>query len=216
LPDTAEPGTTARQARAARARGAGPGPADIAAIAVGGGLGTVIRYLLSQAFPAGQGFPWAIFVINVTGCFALGLLMVYLLDVWPPRWLLRPFLAIGLIGGYTTFSTYAAGIVTLIRQHALALATAYALASVIAGLVAVWCGFTAARRLAGLPARGTPGGSAPGSPAPGARAGGRTDPGRADPDRLDMGTSARVSADPPGAGEAGTGEADAGENGRAR
>jgi CrcB protein len=216
LPDTAEPGTTARQARAARPGGAGPGPADIAAIAIGGGLGTVIRYLLSQAFPAGQGFPWAIFVINVTGCFALGLLMVYLLDVWPPRRLLRPFLAIGLIGGYTTFSTYAAGIVTLIRQHALALATAYALASVIAGLVAVWCGITAARRLSGLPTRGTPGRSAPG-----ARAGGRTDPGRADPDRLDLGPSARASADGPGAGEAGTGSTDAGEtgageNGRAR
>jgi CrcB protein len=198
LPDTAEPGMTPRPARPARARGTGPGPADIAAIAIGGGLGTVIRYLLSEAFPAGQGFPWAIFVINVTGCFVLGLLMVCLLDVWPPRRLLRPFLAIGLIGGYTTFSTYAAGIVTLIRQHALALAAAYALASVVAGLVAVWCGSTAARRLAGLPTRKAPGGQA------------SADPGRSDPDRMDLGTSARASADRPGAGEAG-----AGENGRA-
>jgi fluoride exporter len=205
LPDTAEPGATARPARVTRARGAGPGPADIAAIAIGGGLGTVIRYLLSQAFPAGQGFPWAIFVINVTGCFALGLLMVCLLDVWPPRRLLRPFLGIGLIGGYTTFSTYAAGIVTLIRQHALALASAYALASVMAGLVAVWCGVTAARRLAGLPLRGAPGGQA------------SADPGRADPDRMEMGTSARASTGQAAAGGGDTdGEAGAGENGRAR
>jgi CrcB protein len=210
LPDTAEPGTTARPARETRARGAGHGPADIAAIAIGGGLGTVIRYLLSQAFPAGQGFPWAIFVINVTGCFALGLLMVCLLDVWLPRRLLRPFLAIGLIGGYTTFSTYAAGIVTLIRQHALALASAYALASVMAGLVAVWCGMAAARRLAGLPLRERPGGRV------------SADPGRADSDRMETGTPARASTGQAAAGEAAAGggdtddEAGAGENGRAR
>lgn len=65
--------------------------------------------------------------------------MVYLLDVWPPRRLLRPFLAIGLIGGYTTFSTYAAGVLTLIREHALARADAYALTSVVAGLAAACC-----------------------------------------------------------------------------
>jgi CrcB protein len=60
----------------------GPGAADLAAVAVGGGIGSVARYLLSQAFPAGHGFPWAIFAVNVSGCFLLGLLMVYLLDVW--------------------------------------------------------------------------------------------------------------------------------------
>jgi CrcB protein len=65
--------------------------------------------------------------------------VVYLLDVWPPRRLLRPFLAIGLIGGYTTFSTYAAGVLTLIREHALARADAYALTSVVAGLAAACC-----------------------------------------------------------------------------
>jgi fluoride exporter len=70
----------------------------MAAIAVGGGLGSVVRYLLSAAFPPGRGFPWAIFAINVSGCFLLGALMVYLLHVWPPRRFLRPFLAVGLLG----------------------------------------------------------------------------------------------------------------------
>ena len=102
-----------------RPRGAsGPGAADLAAIAAGGGLGSVARYLLSQAFPAGHGFPWAIFAVNVSGCFLLGLLMIYLLEVWPPRRYLRPFLAVGLIGGYTTFSTYAAAVMTLLTSHA--------------------------------------------------------------------------------------------------
>jgi CrcB protein len=178
MPNTAEPRAVAKAALLARARGSGPGAADIAAIAAGGGLGSVIRYLLSEAFPAGQGFPWAILAINASGCFALGLLMVYLLDVWPPRRLLRPFLAIGLIGGYTTFSTYAAGVATLIRQHALARADAYALTSVLAGLVAAWCGVAAARRMSGRPARRQSGRRAPDGPEPGA----------ADPDRLHPGT----------------------------
>jgi fluoride exporter len=133
---------------ALRARGAsGPGAADLAAIAIGGGLGSVARYLLSQAFPAGQGFPWAIFWVNVSGCLLLGLLLVYLLEVWPPRRFLRAFLAIGLIGGYTTFSTYAAGVMTLLSGRAPALADAYALTSILAALVAVWAGQKAGRLL---------------------------------------------------------------------
>ncbi len=129
-----------------RAHGAsGPGAADLAAIAVGGGLGSTARYLLSVAFPAGDGFPWAIFAVNVSGCFLLGLLVVYLLEVWPPRRFLRPFLAVGLLGGYTTFSTYAAGVMTLLTSGAPALADAYALTSILAALVAVWAGIRAAR-----------------------------------------------------------------------
>ncbi len=127
----------------------GPGAADLAAIAAGGGLGTLARYLLATAFPAGQGFPWAIFAVNVSGSFVLGALMVYVLEIWPPRRFLRPFLAVGLIGGYTTFSTYAGGVMTLLTGGATALASAYALGSILAALAAVWCGVQAAR----LPAR---------------------------------------------------------------
>lgn len=133
--------------------GSGPGTADLMAIAVGGGIGSVARYLLSVAFPAGHGFPWTVFAVNVSGCFCLGLLMVYLLDVWPPRRYLRPFLAIGLLGGYTTFSTYAGGVMTLLTGGAPALADAYALTSILAALVAVWFGLKAGRAAAGLPAR---------------------------------------------------------------
>ena len=130
----------------------GPGAADLAAIAVGGGIGSVARYLLSAAFPAGHGFPWAIFAVYVSGCFCLWLLMVYLLEVWPPRRFLRPFLAVGLLGGYTTYSTYAGGVMRLLTGHALALADAYALSSIVAALAAVWCGTRAARVAAALPA----------------------------------------------------------------
>jgi len=131
----------------------GPGAGDLAAVAIGGGVGSVARYLLAAAFPAGHGFPSAIFAVNVSGCFCLGLLMVYLLEVWPPRRFLRPFLAIGLIGGYTTFSTYAGGVLTLLTSNARAVAAAYALSSIAAALVAVWSGMKAGRFAAGLPAR---------------------------------------------------------------
>jgi CrcB protein len=134
-------------------RSSGPGAADLIAIAAGGGIGSVARYLLAVTFPAGPGFPWAIFVINVSGCFLLGLLMVYLLEVWPPRRFLRPLLAVGLIGGYTTFSTYAGGVMTLLTGRAPALAAGYALSSILAGLIAVWCGGKAARAASELPAR---------------------------------------------------------------
>jgi fluoride exporter len=148
--------------RLARPRTAsGPGAADLAAIAAGGGLGSVARYLLSQAFPAGHGFPWAIFAVNVSGCFLLGLLMVYLLDVWPPRRYLRPFLATGLLGGYTTFSTYAAGVMTLLTGHAPALADAYALTSILAALVAVWAGTRTARAASTRPGRSRRAGGTP-------------------------------------------------------
>jgi fluoride exporter len=99
--------------------------------------------------PAGHGFPWGIFIFNVSGCLVLGGLMVYLLDVWPPRRLLRPLLAVGLLGGYTTFSSYAAGLLTLLSAGKFAMADAYALSSIVAGLVAVWSGMVAARKLAG-------------------------------------------------------------------
>jgi fluoride exporter len=125
----------------------------VASIAVGGGVGSLARYLLGAAFPAGQGFPWAIFAVNVSGSFILGVLTVYLLEVWPPRRFLRPFLAVGLIGGYTTFSTYAGGIMTLLTAGRLAVAGSYALTSILAALVAVWCGVKAARAVAARPAR---------------------------------------------------------------
>jgi len=126
-----------------------PAGSDLTAVAVGGGAGSVARYLLSVAVPAGHGFPWGIFIVNVTGCLALGGLMVYLLEVWPPRRLLRPLLAVGLLGGYTTFSTYAAGVLSLLTGRQFALADAYALSSIVAALFAAWLGMVAARKLAG-------------------------------------------------------------------
>ncbi|MEU8269299.1 fluoride efflux transporter CrcB [Sphaerisporangium sp. NPDC049002] len=135
-----------------RRRGGAPGA--LLVIALGGGLGSVARYLVSQAIPAPAGrFPWATFLINMTGCFALGLLMVFVLNVWPPRRYLRSFLGIGFLGGYTTFSTFTTEILQLARDGRWTVAGSYAVGSALAGLVAVWCGLALARGLAGIPVR---------------------------------------------------------------
>ena len=123
-------------------------------IALGGGLGSLPRYGVEETFPSAPGsFPIATFAINVAGSFALGFLMVYLLEVWSPRRYLRPFLAVGFLGGFTTFSTYAAEIHDLVTRSSWLAANAYAIDSLVAGLAAVWAGVTLARLTAGLPVR---------------------------------------------------------------
>jgi fluoride exporter len=124
----------------------------LAAIAVGGGLGSMARYLVGVALPTTPGrFPWATFGINVTGSFALGLLIVLILDVWPPTRYVRPFSCIGFIGGFTTFSTLAVEMRGLAADGGLVHADAYALYSLIAGLAAAWAGMMLGRMVAGLP-----------------------------------------------------------------
>jgi CrcB protein len=126
----------------------------LAMIALGGGLGSVARYLVSVALPVRPGhFPWATFLINLSGCFALGLLMVFVVEIWPPRRYVRPFFGIGILGGFTTFSTFAVELRGLAAHGARALADAYALNSLVGGLAAVWCGIALARLIARRPVR---------------------------------------------------------------
>jgi len=110
----------------------------LALVAAGGALGSLARFGVSEALPAsGAGFPWATFLVNVTGCFLLGLLMVLVLDVWPSYRLLRPFLGVGVLGGYTTFSTYALEARDLMAAGQLVTALGYVGGSLVAGLLAV-------------------------------------------------------------------------------
>jgi CrcB protein len=118
----------------------------LAAIALGGGLGSVARYLVATALPVHPGrFPWSTFLINLSGSFVLGVLMVFVLEVWPPRRYVRPFVGIGVLGGFTTFSTFAVEVRGLAAHGSWALADAYAVNSLVCGVAAVWCGITLAR-----------------------------------------------------------------------
>ena len=121
-----------------------------AVVGLGGGIGSVLRYLLGQAVPVPpHGFPWGTFAGNLSGSLVLGLLMVYILQVWPPRRYLRPFVCVGVIGGFTTFSTYVNEVRDLAAAGLWSRADAYALSSLVAGLAALWCGIVLGRLLAG-------------------------------------------------------------------
>jgi len=125
-----------------------PAATTLAAVAVGGAVGTVARFALEEAFPPHPGgFPWATFAINVTGAFLLGLLLIGVLGRIPHRPLLRPLLATGVIGAFTTFSTLAVELVVLGKDGHVPMAFAYAAASIGAGLLAAWCGMAIGRRM---------------------------------------------------------------------
>jgi CrcB protein len=113
------------------------------AIAAGGGLGTVARYSLGLAWPS-HGFDWVTFTINTVGCALIGVLMV-LIEAWAGHPLLRPFLGVGVLGGFTTFSTYAVGVDRLAGRPVVA--AGYLAGTVVAALAATWLGVVTARRL---------------------------------------------------------------------
>ncbi|MBK8468952.1 MAG: CrcB family protein [Actinomycetales bacterium] len=121
----------------------------LAVIGAGGALGSLARWGVGELVPwSGDTFPWATFIENVSGGFALGVLMVFVVDVWPPHRYLRPFLGVGLLGGYTTFSTYMLESRQLLVDGQLVTAFAYLGGSLLAGLTAVWVGISSARLVA--------------------------------------------------------------------
>lgn len=120
-------------------------------IAAGGALGSLARWAVSQAVPGSPwGIPWGTWLANVTGGLALGVLMVFVLDVWPPRRYVRPFLGVGVLGGYTTFSTYMLDTRTLLADGHVAAALGYLFGTLVAGLLAVAAGVVLARSLVRL------------------------------------------------------------------
>lgn len=115
-------------------------------IGAGGALGSLGRWGVGELLPwSGEAFPWATFIENISGGLALGMLMVFLLDVWPPHRYLRPFVGVGLLGGFTTFSTYLLESRDLIVGDEVATAFMYVAGSLTAGLTAVWLGTFSAR-----------------------------------------------------------------------
>jgi fluoride exporter len=120
--------------------------AVLGVISLGGVLGALARYGLAVAWPhRPRQFPWATFVTNVSGCLLIGVLMVLITEVWSAHRLLRPFLGIGVLGGYTTFSAYTVDVQQLVAAGAARTALAYLAGTLVAALVAVSAGSTLAR-----------------------------------------------------------------------
>jgi CrcB protein len=118
----------------------------LAAVALGGALGAPARYGISLAVHVTPGtFPWGTFWINVSGSFALGFFLTSLLERFPPSRFLRPFVATGFLGAFTTYSTFAVETDLLVKNGHVGVAAAYALGSLMGGFMAVWVGIVAAR-----------------------------------------------------------------------
>lgn len=115
----------------------------LAAISAGGVLGALARHGLTEALPHRPGgFGWATFTINLSGSLLIGVLMVLASELWTGRRLLRPFLGVGVLGGFTTFSAYVLDIQQALNAAAARTALLYLAATVLGALAAVWTGAT--------------------------------------------------------------------------
>ncbi|WP_216853331.1 fluoride efflux transporter CrcB [Phytoactinopolyspora halotolerans] len=112
----------------------------LGAIAAGGVVGAEARYALTLLGGDDPRFPWATLAENITGCFLIGVLMAVILQLTAPHRLVRPFLGVGMLGGYTTFSAYAVEVRELIADDRAAAALSYLVITPLAALTAVWLG----------------------------------------------------------------------------
>ncbi|WP_214323921.1 fluoride efflux transporter FluC [Nonomuraea sediminis] len=121
----------------------------LSVISAGGVLGALARFGLQAAFPVPfGGFPWVTFWINVVGCLLIGVLMVLITEVVSAHRLVRPFLGVGVLGGFTTFSAYVVDIQRAVAQGAPVVGLAYLAGTLVAALVAVVLGVRVTRSLA--------------------------------------------------------------------
>ena len=124
----------------------------LAVIAVGGAIGSLARYGLLYAFPHPPGrFGWAAFAVNVSGCLIIGILMVLITESRPAHRLVRPFLATGVLGGYTSFSTYMIDTQRALLAGAPYVALLYAAGTMAAAVAAAWAGIRFTRVLTRMP-----------------------------------------------------------------
>ncbi len=121
----------------------------ILAIAVGGAIGAVGRHVVAgQVLKlAGSGFPWGTIVVNVVGSFIMGALIETMALKWSVGLELRAFLTVGVIGAFTTFSTFSLDVALLTERGALFGALGYVLISVIASIGALFAGLWLFRQI---------------------------------------------------------------------
>lgn len=126
-----------------------PNPAPVlTVIAAGGATGACARYGAGLLWPTAAGsFPWTTLAVNVVGCAVIGVFMVVITEVYTPHHLLRPFFGTGVLGGFTTFSTYANDVRSLIDGGDPRRGLAYMALTLVAALLAVWLAAAATRRV---------------------------------------------------------------------
>ncbi|MGD8895231.1 MAG: fluoride efflux transporter CrcB [Acidobacteriota bacterium] len=116
-------------------------------VGAGGFVGASLRYHLGglvHRFVSPE-FPWGTFLVNASGCFLIGVLAILTEGRGPIGPTGRLFLLVGVLGGYTTFSTFGYETLTLAREGSFVLAAANAVGQILLGLAAVWAGIAVAR-----------------------------------------------------------------------
>jgi CrcB protein len=111
-------------------------------------MGGAARYGVGVAIPRREnGIPWATLTVNVVGAFVLAILLVLILDLWPPRRYLRPLVCTGFLGAFTTFSSLAVETDQLVQHGSLGTAAAYVGLTFVVGFAAAALGLTLGHRL---------------------------------------------------------------------
>lgn len=123
--------------------------ATILAIAVGGGIGSVARYLLTLWCERmlGEDFPYGIFLANIIGSFAIGICFVFLLERAAMPEIARSLLMVGFLGGFTTFSAFSLQTISMLQSGRWPEAMIYVFGSVLLSLFGAWAGIVLARQL---------------------------------------------------------------------
>jgi len=122
---------------------------QLAAVAIGGAAGAVMRWLVASGVQkvAGGAFPWGTFAVNALGSFLLGFLFVWLIERSTASELVRLAITVGFLGAFTTFSTYSIESIRLLQEGAFSLAFGNIIGQVMICLLLTWLGVQLARVL---------------------------------------------------------------------
>lgn len=122
---------------------------QLLAVAIGGAVGAVLRWLMAASVQrlSGGSFPWGTFAVNAVGSLMLGFLFVWLIERSSAGELLRLAITVGLLGAFTTFSTYSLESIRLIQSGAIGMAMANIIGQVVVCLLLTWLGVQLARTL---------------------------------------------------------------------
>jgi fluoride exporter len=121
-------------------------PDVLAVISAGGVIGASARYAIADRWPSEPGtFPWATFWTDLSGSFLLGLLIIVVLERFPPTRYVRPFVGTGVIGAFTTMSTFQVELALLLKDGHAGTAALYGFGSIAGGLLLAYLGIRAGR-----------------------------------------------------------------------
>ena len=119
----------------------------ILAVAGGGALGSVLRYSVGQMVTLGtrSGFPVATMMTNIVGSLMMGVVVAILLVRFPEHLLLKTFLTVGVLGGFTTFSTFSLDVVGMLERGEMGMAAVYTFGSIFFSVLALFAGLIIGR-----------------------------------------------------------------------